>query len=162
MTEQAYDNPKFVEDLVRDVVIAVRAIPGVTWLKVRASNQESIHNHSATAEIEWTRDATVETAPAAPPSDKPVADAPFGRWLKEQRIARQQSQKALAEVLELSGSHLSRVESGDKTLSPDTVERLAAAWGLDATTLALRAGHIPDALRAAIARDPEGFRAWAE
>ena len=42
------------------------------------------------------------------------------------------------------------------------VERLAAAWGLDATTLALRAGHIPDALRAAIARDPEGFRAWAE
>ena len=147
---------------MRDVVIAVRAIPGVTWLKVRASNQESIHNHSATAEIEWTRDASVETAPAATPSGTPAPDAPFGSWLKDQRTARQQSQKALAEVLELSGSHLSRVESGDKTLSPDMVERLAAAWGLDATTLALRAGHIPDALRAAIARDPEGFRAWAE
>ena len=95
VTEQAYDNPKFVEDLVRDVVIAVRAIPGVTWLKVRASNQESIHNHSATAEIEWTRDASVETAPAATPSETPAPDALFGSWLRDQRTARQQSQKAL-------------------------------------------------------------------
>lgn len=55
VTEQAYDNPKFVEDLVRDCVIAVRELPGVRWIAVRAENQESIHNHSATAEIEWSR-----------------------------------------------------------------------------------------------------------
>lgn len=54
ITEHAYDHPKFVEDLVRDVVIAVRAIEGVTWLRVRAENLESIHNHSAYAEITWT------------------------------------------------------------------------------------------------------------
>ncbi len=162
VTEQAYDNPKFVEDLVRDVVIAVRSLPGVSWLKVRASNQESIHNHSATAEIEWSRDADVQT-PSFPPLASTVEpEAPFGHWLREQRTARQQSQKALAEALELSASHLSRVESGDKALSTDVIERLAAVWGLDATTLALRAGHIPETLRAAIARDPEGFRAWAE
>jgi GTP cyclohydrolase I len=53
VTELAYDNPRFVEDLVRDVVIAVRALPGVTWLKVSAENLESIHNHSAYAEIDW-------------------------------------------------------------------------------------------------------------
>lgn len=53
VTEQAYDNPRFVEDLVREVVLAVRALPGVTWLRVRAENHESIHNHSAYAELEW-------------------------------------------------------------------------------------------------------------
>lgn len=55
ITEHAYDHPKFVEDLVRDVVIAVRALPGVSWLRVRAENLESIHNHSAYAEITWLR-----------------------------------------------------------------------------------------------------------
>ena len=45
VTEQAYDNPKFVEDLVRDVVIAVRNLPGVRTLNVKVENLESIHNH---------------------------------------------------------------------------------------------------------------------
>ena len=57
VTEHAYDNPKFVEDLVRDVVIAVRELPGeVSWVRVRAENQESIHNHAAYGEITWRRD----------------------------------------------------------------------------------------------------------
>ncbi|MFT4623957.1 MAG: GTP cyclohydrolase I [Myxococcota bacterium] len=53
VTELAYDNPRFVEDLVRDVVIGMRALPGVNWLRVSADNQESIHNHAAFAEIMW-------------------------------------------------------------------------------------------------------------
>ena len=57
VTEYAYDHPKFVEDLVRDVVIAVRDLsPGVSWVHAKAENQESIHNHAAYGEITWTRD----------------------------------------------------------------------------------------------------------
>lgn len=56
VTEHAYDHPKFVEDLVRDVVIAVRDLSeGVHWVSVSAENQESIHNHAAYGEITWSR-----------------------------------------------------------------------------------------------------------
>ena len=51
VTERAYDNPKFVEDLVRDVAVSVRSMPGVARLTVEAENFESIHNHSAWARI---------------------------------------------------------------------------------------------------------------
>jgi GTP cyclohydrolase IB len=51
VTERAYDNPKFVEDLVRDVAKTVGAIPGVMSYQVEAENFESIHNHSAWARI---------------------------------------------------------------------------------------------------------------
>jgi GTP cyclohydrolase I len=52
VTEQAYDNPVFVEDLVRNVALKLNAHPEVTWYKVEAENQESIHNHNAYACIE--------------------------------------------------------------------------------------------------------------
>jgi GTP cyclohydrolase IB len=51
VTERAYDNPKFVEDLVRDVAKTVGAIPEVKSYQVEAENFESIHNHSAWARI---------------------------------------------------------------------------------------------------------------
>ena len=51
VTERAYDNPKFVEDLVRDVAVSVRRLPGVQGYTVEAENFESIHNHSAWARI---------------------------------------------------------------------------------------------------------------
>jgi GTP cyclohydrolase I len=51
VTERAYDNPKFVEDLVRDVAVSVRGLPGVQGYTVEAENFESIHNHSAWARI---------------------------------------------------------------------------------------------------------------
>ncbi|MCH2104651.1 MAG: GTP cyclohydrolase FolE2 [Planctomycetes bacterium] len=54
VTEQAYDNPRFVEDLVREVVSTIRVMDGVTWIRTRASNEESIHNHAAFGEIEWS------------------------------------------------------------------------------------------------------------
>jgi GTP cyclohydrolase I len=52
VTERAYDNPKFVEDLVRDVAAALNADDRVVSYVVEAENFESIHNHSAYALIE--------------------------------------------------------------------------------------------------------------
>jgi GTP cyclohydrolase I len=52
VTERAYENPVFVEDLVRNVVLRLNAHPDVTWYKVEAENFESIHNHNAYASIE--------------------------------------------------------------------------------------------------------------
>ncbi|WP_353173650.1 GTP cyclohydrolase FolE2 [Paracandidimonas soli] len=52
VTERAYENPKFVEDLVRDVAGQVRKLPGLTSYRVQAENFESIHNHSAYAVVE--------------------------------------------------------------------------------------------------------------
>jgi GTP cyclohydrolase I len=51
VTERAYDNPKFVEDLVRDVALALNQDPRVIGYVVEAENFESIHNHSAFARI---------------------------------------------------------------------------------------------------------------
>jgi len=52
VTERAYDNPVFVEDLVRNVAVKLNAHPDVRWYKVEAENFESIHNHNAYASIE--------------------------------------------------------------------------------------------------------------
>jgi GTP cyclohydrolase I len=52
VTERAYDNPKFVEDLVRDVAMRLNSEPRVRAYVVEAENFESIHNHSAYALIE--------------------------------------------------------------------------------------------------------------
>ena len=51
VTEMAYDNPKFVEDLVRDVAVALDRDPRVSSYVVEAENFESIHNHSAFARV---------------------------------------------------------------------------------------------------------------
>jgi MptA/FolE2 family GTP cyclohydrolase len=51
VTERAYDNPKFVEDLVRDVALALDRDPRVSAYVVEVENFESIHNHSAVARI---------------------------------------------------------------------------------------------------------------
>ncbi|GHT98603.1 GTP cyclohydrolase FolE2 [Spirochaetia bacterium] len=53
ITEQAYDNPKFVEDLVRDVYIEIKALEMFPWFSVEAENFESIHNHSAFAYVQF-------------------------------------------------------------------------------------------------------------
>ena len=56
VTERAYDNPKFVEDMVRDVAADLNRDKRITWYVVESENFESIHNHSAYALIE--RDKT--------------------------------------------------------------------------------------------------------
>lgn len=53
VTERAYDNPKFVEDMVRDIATALKAEPRITAFRVESENFESIHNHSAYAMIQY-------------------------------------------------------------------------------------------------------------
>lgn len=52
VTEKAYENPKFVEDIVRDVTEKFLDMEQITWFAVEAENFESIHKHSAYAAIE--------------------------------------------------------------------------------------------------------------
>ena len=52
VTERAYANPVFVEDLVRNVAVRSEAEPDILWYRVEAENFESIHNHNAYASIE--------------------------------------------------------------------------------------------------------------
>lgn len=55
VTEKAYDNPKFVEDVVRDVAAALNRDTRIDDYVVESENFESIHNHSAYALIERTK-----------------------------------------------------------------------------------------------------------
>ncbi|MDH5694180.1 MAG: GTP cyclohydrolase FolE2 [Gammaproteobacteria bacterium] len=52
VTEKAYENPKFVEDIVRDIAARFNDDKRITGYKVESENFESIHNHSAYATIE--------------------------------------------------------------------------------------------------------------
>jgi GTP cyclohydrolase I len=56
VTERAYDNPKFVEDMVRDVATRLNADERIAAYAVESENFESIHNHSAYALIEHDKD----------------------------------------------------------------------------------------------------------
>ena len=51
VTERAFANPKFVEDIVRDIAKKLEEDDNITWYSVSAENFESIHNHSAYAHI---------------------------------------------------------------------------------------------------------------
>jgi GTP cyclohydrolase IB len=51
VTEKGFGNPKFVEDIVRDVAARIKRDNNITWFSVSAENYESIHNHSAYAQI---------------------------------------------------------------------------------------------------------------
>ena len=52
VTEKAYENPVFVEDLVRNVALKTQSHSAFSWYRVEAENFESIHNHQAYAVIE--------------------------------------------------------------------------------------------------------------
>jgi GTP cyclohydrolase I len=52
VTERAYDNPAFVEDLVRDIAVALNTNENINYYRLESENFESIHNHSAYAVIE--------------------------------------------------------------------------------------------------------------
>lgn len=54
VTEKAFENPKFVEDIVRDLALALDDQPQVKWYSINSENFESIHSHNAYAQI--TRD----------------------------------------------------------------------------------------------------------
>lgn len=52
VTERAYDNPMFVEDVVRSIAEKLAADPNFIWFRVESENMESIHNHNAYARVE--------------------------------------------------------------------------------------------------------------
>ncbi len=52
VTERAYKNPRFVEDAVRDLALALQTDARVRWFRVSVTSHESIHNHDAFAVIE--------------------------------------------------------------------------------------------------------------
>jgi len=56
VTERAYDNPKFVEDMVRDVAVRLNGDDRIRAYTVESENFESIHNHSAYAHVEFDKD----------------------------------------------------------------------------------------------------------
>jgi len=55
VTMQAFDNPVFVEDMVRNVTTALKNDERIDWFSVYALNHESIHNHGAFASVQWER-----------------------------------------------------------------------------------------------------------
>jgi GTP cyclohydrolase I len=57
VTERAYDNPRFVEDVVREVALRLQSLPGLRYHVVEVENFESIHNHNAYAVIAKRFDA---------------------------------------------------------------------------------------------------------
>ncbi|MBI5966455.1 MAG: GTP cyclohydrolase I FolE2 [Deltaproteobacteria bacterium] len=56
VTEKAYENPMFVEDVVRNVALRLKSHPNITWFSVESENLESIHNHNAYACVEKQRE----------------------------------------------------------------------------------------------------------
>jgi GTP cyclohydrolase I len=52
VTEQAYQNPMFVEDIVRAATVRLQQVSCIKWFRVECENFESIHNHSAYATLE--------------------------------------------------------------------------------------------------------------
>ena len=61
VTEEAYENPKFVEDAVREIGLALEIIPELDWYRVSVESIESIHNHNAFACIEKNSKAKRES-----------------------------------------------------------------------------------------------------
>lgn len=57
VTEQAYANPHFVEDVVRDLAVELNGDDRITWYEISVASSESIHNHDAFAEV--TRDKRI-------------------------------------------------------------------------------------------------------
>ncbi len=57
VTERAYDNPKFVEDMVRDIAVVLNSDDRISAYTVESENFESIHNHSAYAHIEFDKES---------------------------------------------------------------------------------------------------------
>jgi len=63
VTEKAYQNPKFVEDVVRDIAARLDLDDHITWYSVDSENFESIHNHSAYAYIERDKRSHLSSTP---------------------------------------------------------------------------------------------------
>jgi len=86
VTMQAYDNPVFVEDIVRGCSLALRGMTGVRRFRVEATNHESIHSHNAFAAVGWTE--TTKAADGNGHSSCRTIDHEDRRVLRELDLAR--------------------------------------------------------------------------
>ena len=77
VTEKAYENPMFVEDVVRNVALRLGKHANITWFSVESENLESIHNHNAYAYVEKERQAQRfgDGGSAIPPARLPATRA---------------------------------------------------------------------------------------
>jgi GTP cyclohydrolase I len=57
VTEQAYANPRFVEDVVRDLAVELEADDRIKWYDITVSSAESIHNHDAFAAVSRNKES---------------------------------------------------------------------------------------------------------
>jgi len=55
VTERAYDNPRFVEDMIREVALVLNNDDRISWYSIQVENHESIHAHNAIAMLERTK-----------------------------------------------------------------------------------------------------------
>jgi GTP cyclohydrolase I len=156
VTEKAYENPRFVEDLARDVTIALRALKGVEAVHLEVENLESIHKHSAWAVIDPCQVGSQRCTKL----QRPPESEPFGTWLRKMRESRHESQRALASALDISPSVLSRIETNLRPAQADLLHRLSKHWAIDHLQIALRARALPSHCLDRIQADPEGFLAW--
>jgi len=159
VTERAYENPRFVEDMVRETVLRLREIDGVRWVRVECQNMEAIHKHDAFARLTWPGEQPTKKTLRPPKGVKPL---PFGQWLRAQRIQRGFSQAGLAEAIGVSGSLLSRVETGEKTLSIESLSNIARHFGLEARRVQLRAGVVSPGISSILQAHPEDFLQWLD
>jgi len=60
VTEEAYDLPRFVEDIVRDLAVKLEDEPRISWYAINSENFESIHNHQAYARIAQNKEAEAD------------------------------------------------------------------------------------------------------
>jgi GTP cyclohydrolase I len=110
VTEKGYFNPKFVEDVLRDVVISLRGNPQVTWFEVECEADESIHLHNAFAYQQepqpaalnvFSRDGDVLPASLRPP---PALGAANGKAANGKAAAGMTSAKGKAPAHRASGT----------------------------------------------------------
>ena len=143
VTELAYDQAKFAEDLARDSLNAVRQFSGLHQVTVIVENFESIHNHQAYAEVNWTADAplTEKVQNEFNGFSTPTEPETFGTWLKTTREARNVSQSTLAKQLVVTPSYLSKIEADLRAPRRICLESWRVPWAFLAP-LFLRAGRL--------------------
>ncbi|MEE2750838.1 MAG: helix-turn-helix transcriptional regulator [Myxococcota bacterium] len=91
-----------------------------------------------------------------------VEPVSFGEWLRSQRVQRGLSQAWLAEAIGVSGSLLSRVENGEKSLSLESLAKLGRQLGLEARRVQLRAGVLAPEVLGVLQGHPEEFLQWLD
>ena len=164
VTELAYDQAKFAEDLARDSLRVIRELEGVFSIEVVVENHESIHNHQAFAQVNWTRNELAPVAETIRTKESHPSPCPesFGDWLRSVRDSRSIAQSSLAKQLNVTASYLSKVESGLRSPSADLIEGVARVLGVSSAVLHLRAGRLPPELYEQAIVDPHGFLARLE